>query len=145
MKTLIGIIALLVLGLAGSAQAQNAGTQCLVKSIGSTACASEIKHGDVAYYVITNSTGHSATFNVLSSYASFCPNDANFGVTVVKAHIVVSAATAAGSLVPSAETTSTLTAATNDCFDAIHGVWYLEVTTPVASGTTYVKVTGRDS
>ena len=142
-RIIVSLVAAMLLSPA-LVMAQNAGTVRLNTQADGAGETCKVRMGTKCYYPFTTAA-HSAEFVVESKYADFCLVSSTAAGAVVKVHVYLTAATNVGSLVPTAETTSTLNGTTGDCFEGKQGhIYYFEVDAPPTSGTAVVAVLGRD-
>jgi hypothetical protein len=148
---LIPALCLLASMVSGTALADS-GTKQLTREQSPTSTRScSIDSGDTCYFGSNAANpGNSMTFSVPSYNAIACfdsdTGSVSAGAAVVKFWRVTSSGAKAGSFIPSAATTSTLSGLPTDCFVMLTGSWWIEVSTPPAgSEVSLVTITGSGS
>jgi hypothetical protein len=140
-----------VFGAAQSTLALDSGSNILSRdqAPGSTRSC-DVSAGRICYFGFdTANTGNSAVFFVPTTNAVACidgdVSDAAASSSSVKFWSVVSAGTKAGSFVPAAATSSTLSDGSANCFTMPTGLWWIEVVSIDGTDVGLLTITGRDS
>ena len=106
----------------------------------------EPQPGTTCFFGFTAADANSRVFFVPGATAVACMDgdtgDAAAATTEVKFWRVIADGTKAGSLLPSASATASLTDADADCFTMVTGLWWIEVVSVQAGKTGLVTVTG---